>query len=250
LGRAAQAFFLASLRRLNPELSASVHDTDHMKPFTASTLLGAEYRHDGLWLSPSHPVQLRFTTLHPQLSMLMLNGLVPEWRANDVILHDQPLEIVAVETDPQVNRWTGKASFEGLLESASRERKILRMIFGSPTAFKSTYGHFIPLPQPELVFGSLLDRWNMFSPILLPTTLSSIFHDAVAIQSVEITSQEVVFGGGKWGNRITGFTGHAVYIIQTSDREVRRAVNALAAFAHYSGIGIKTTSGLGQVRVN
>lgn len=250
LGRATQAFFLKSLRDLNPELSAAIHDTDDMKPFTASTLLGAERRHDGLRLSPGREVRLRYTTLHPHLSLLMLNGLVPDWQANGVSIHDQPLEVTAVEINSQINHWTGQASFENLLETASPERKTLRMTFGSPTAFKSTRGYCVPLPQPELVFGSLLDRWNMFSPVELPDSLYGIFHDAISVQSVDVASQELTFGGGKWGGRVTGFTGRAVYIVQESDRDIRQAINALAAFAHYSGIGIKTTSGLGQVRVD
>ncbi|MBZ0275580.1 MAG: CRISPR-associated endoribonuclease Cas6 [Anaerolineae bacterium] len=249
LGRATQAFFLKSLRRLNPDLSAAIHDTDDMKPFTASTLLGTERRHDGVWLSPGREVRLRYTTLHPHLSMLMLNGLIPDWQANGVTIHDQPLEVTAVEISPQVNSWTGQASFESLLETASPERKTLRITFGSPTAFKSTRGYFVPLPQPELVFGSLLDRWNMFSPVELPDSLYGVFHDAISVQSVEIASQDVLFGGGRWGGRITGFTGHAVYIVEETNRDIRRGINALAAFAQFSGIGIKTTAGLGQVRV-
>lgn len=121
------------------------------------------------------------------------------------------------------------------------------MTFGSPTAFKSTQGYYVPLPQPELVFGSLLDRWNAFSSVPLSPALTAVFYESMATESVDIHSQEVKFGGGQWAS-ITGFMGRVTYRMQKTSSDIRRAVNALAAFACYSGVGVKTTVGLGQVR--
>lgn len=248
LGRATQAFLLHSIERFQPDLSSKVHDNSDMKPFTASTLIGGEARDDLLRFSPSMAVKVRYTTLHPSLSTLLLETLVPDWQIRGVLIHDQLFEVTAADANVLTNRATGSTSFEKLLESAS-SHTTLRLTFASPTAFKSTQGHFIPLPQPELVFSSLLARWNVFSPIQLSDDLYIYCHENIALQSVDIRSEEVTFGRGVW-NTVSGFTGQAVYHLLGGSEETRRCINALAAFAPYSGVGVKTTVGLGQVRVN
>jgi CRISPR/Cas system endoribonuclease Cas6 (RAMP superfamily) len=46
-----------------------------------------------------------------------------------------------------------------------------------------------------------------------------------------------------------GFVGKATYHLQTTDKVLRQQLATLAAFGLYSGVGAKTTFGLGQMRV-
>ena len=49
--------------------------------------------------------------------------------------------------------------------------------------------------------------------------------------------------------KIIGFVGKVVYELpETIDKEIKNTINALADFAFYSGVGYKTTMGMGQVR--
>lgn len=242
LGQSAQAFFLNSLQRLNPHLSAAVHDGSGLKPFTTSNLLGMD---DGI--QPDQPLQLRFTTLHPHLTTLMLNGLVPIWCAEGVSLHDQPLTVTGVQIESHENPWCGVDTYAQLLQPSHSDQSRISFTFASPTAFKATAGHFVPLPQPELVFSSLIDRWNAFAPTRLPQTLYDVIRGGVAIESLDIQTAEISLSRGLRGT-IIGFTGNVTYYLIERDREARRLLHTLAAFAKYSGVGVKTTVGLGQVR--
>lgn len=248
MGRAAQAFFLDSLRRVNAELSTAIHDGSTLKPFTVSTLFGGGRRsRDALEITPKEQVMLRYTTLHQHLSAVLVNGLIPDWCSRGVVLHDQPFSVSAVQMHRGESPCCGLTSFAALIEQASTCHRTIRLEFTSPTAFKATNGPFIPLPLPELVFSSLLDRWNRFSPLPLPESLYEVFARGIAIQHLKITTQDVRFGKGTWG-AITGFTGQVTYHIE-QDEEVRRAVNILVAFAPYASVGVKVTTGMGQVRV-
>lgn len=238
LGRATQAFLLEALEQIDPALSAAAHDGSDMKPFTASTLFGKGVNGTGTRIHPQQTLRLRYTSLKPHLSLVLLNRLLPVWYAEGLDIHDQLFSVVDTQN--------GVVSFAELLERASPTRRSITLEFASPTAFKATAGHMIPLPQPDLVFGSLLDRWLAFSPIPLPTELHALFADTVSIQDLDIRTQDVRFGGGKWA-RISGFTGRVTYRINTGDSDVRRCVNALAAFARFGGVGVKTTTGMGQV---
>lgn len=253
LGRAAQAFFLDALRLINPELSAAVHNGSVMKPFTASSLIGANTDDGTLVIERGKRVELRYTVLHPHLVAVLVNGLIPRWCADGIMLHDQPFHVSAVNIQQHENPWSGVASFASLLEHA-KPRRTLHLEFASSTAFKGTDGPFIPLPTPELVFSSLLDRWNRYSPLPLSETLYTQFARGIAIQQLDIATHEVRFGKKHW-ETISGFTGHVTYRIETvgdnksASDAVWCSLQALAAFAQYSGVGVKTTTGMGQVRV-
>src|SRR5262249_60758724 len=72
------------------------------------------------------------------------------------------LTVARILTTPQSGEeWAGYASFAELYERASEEEKHFSFQFVSPTFFKRgggpTYPDMIvPLPLPDLVFGSLL----------------------------------------------------------------------------------------------
>lgn len=244
LGRAAQANFLQTLQALFPDLSGVIHDMPGAKPFTSSTLIGAR-RRDGLTLiAPQDVLRLRYTTLHPKLTGIFQQALLPQWQAGHFSLHQQPLRVVDIQT--QDTRWAAQADYVHLVDQASTRHKVT-LAFTSPTSFKRTEGYFTPLPQPELVFSSLLDRWNAFAPFRLPDWLYQTVHCEVAIDAGRIQTETLAFARGRKGT-VPGFTGKVTYRFMCN-KEARRYLNALASFAKYSGVGVKTTVGMGQVQV-
>ncbi len=245
LGRAAQANFLQALEDVHPELSGAIHDAPGAKPFTSSTLLGARKRGEMSQLRRDDSLRLRYTTLHPQLTAIFHQGILPQWENGTISLHDQSLQVVEVQTASDNTGWDGQADYKQLVDGASTKQTIT-MSFTSPTSFKRTGGYFTPLPQPELVFSSLLDRWNSFAPFRLPDSLYEIFHTDIVIVNAHIQTETLSFARGYKGI-VPGFTGKVTYRFSCGNEE-RLYLHALAGFAKYSGVGVKTTVGMGQVR--
>jgi CRISPR-associated endoribonuclease Cas6 len=117
--------------------------------------------------------------------------------------------------------------------------------FVAPTTFKSQ-GRWLPLPLPELVFGSLLDRWQAFAPIALHPETRRFAAEAVALNRYRLRSRGIPQKEG--GLRI-GFTGRADFVALNRDRYWLNILHLLAAFSFFSGVGYGTAAGLGQCRV-
>ena len=77
LGRAAQANFLQALETVHPELSRAIYDAPGAKPFTSSTLIGARKEGEMILLGQANTLHLRYTTLHPQLTAIFHQGILP-----------------------------------------------------------------------------------------------------------------------------------------------------------------------------
>lgn len=101
-----------------------------------------------------------------------------------------------------------------------------------------------PLPLPELVFGSLLERWNAFAPAALPDDLTRFAAECLALREFEISSRRTNLPGRA---RI-GFIGRVRYAITRHDPFWTAPLAVLAAFAAYAGVGTRTDEGFGLTR--
>jgi len=139
------------------------------------------------------------------------------------------------------------------------------LTFRSATTFRSN-GVITPLPRPDLVFGSLLNRWIAFTSHRLrdlPDDQLTVFlmhHLIIAGYQTETAQYK-----GKQGVSEVGFTGTVTFdVLRVSEhlhkREAAiemaqrrdyvwfaRTVSLLADFAYYSGVGRKATKGMGMV---
>lgn len=253
-GRAAYAWFLASLQHIQPELAGIIHDQQGIKPFTVSRLSGIRPSDKGLTIiQPDHVYKLRVTTLHADLTRLTLNVLMADWLSHGVVLHDQPFRVERIVTDETADCWTGTDDYADLLQRytlsgpAGRLPHRLHFTFASPTSFNKTGGHQMPLPLPELVFGSLIERWKAFASVPLHPDLLAFVKECVVISQHRIQTERVSFERSDRG-AVVGFVGDAAFTIQSSDAYWLGQLQMLAAFARYSGVGVRTTMGLGQAR--
>ena len=245
LGRATHSWFLDTLAQIHPSFSQTLHDRNSIKPFTISNLIGARVRHDRLWFKDDDILRLRITTLHPHLTLIILNQAVPWWCQQNITLHGQTFAVQDAQTE---RGWSGCTTFESLLKGVDEDARDIHMTFVSPTTFKRTGDYFDAMPYPTLVFGSLLDRWNAFAPVLLPLDVNDAI-DKIAIQHHVLNSETISLGGGRLNRDLPAFTGRVHFRLAEGDRTLRRYLHVLAAFAKYSGIGYKTTMGFGQARV-
>ncbi|MCX5054665.1 MULTISPECIES: CRISPR system precrRNA processing endoribonuclease RAMP protein Cas6 [unclassified Streptomyces] len=113
--------------------------------------------------------------------------------------------------------------------------------FLSVTYFNRS-GRWIPLPDPELLYGSLARRWNTFTPNPLPDALITGLISTVRLTAHELSSAPADLGQASR----TGFTGQATFTLpHSAPDELAVVFTALSAYAEAAGTGAQTTHGLG-----
>lgn len=134
---------------------------------------------------------------------------------------------------------------ETLLMSKGKDRRH-QLQFLTPTAFKSQ-GKYINLPTQRLILQSLIKQWNgciSHCPIE-DTDGEGLEALASGLRVVQFRLQDKSYN--LKGNYITGFVGSMVLENQLQGFH-KELVDALLYFAEFSGIGIKTTLGMGGVK--
>ena len=132
-------------------------------------------------------------------------------------------------------------------------REVLTLRFITPTVFTTSAPAgtrvYCPLPDPRLLCSSLLRVYQTFQPEPLDDKhvcqLKEVFEHYLEVQAVDIHSQRTQAGKTK----LTGFRGTVTIRTHRRAPEVTRALAALGQLAFYSGIGAKTSYGMGQVRL-
>lgn len=248
-GRAAQALLLNTIERSQPELARALHEGSGLRPFTTSSLLG---HFPGGRADAGQTYTLRFTALQADVSSALLTattsggGLAP---GDQVDLAGQAFRVLSATGDPGAHPWAGTDSYAGVtaarLVDGSAVGRQISLMFASPTSFRSQ-GRTMPLPLPELVFGSLLERWNAFSPLALPEEVRRFVAECLAVSRFDLETRPVP---GKEGALRVGAVGRITYATLNYDRYWLSLLQALAAFARYSGVGAGTSSGMGQCRM-
>lgn len=247
LGRANQAQLMAWLDQIDPGLASDLHAASELRPVTCSSLLGSSHRGDRIEVVPEGTYAVRFTSLHPDVSVRIdrwLRTKPPlQW-----VLHNHVFAVDAIYCDKDRHNWSDLTTYDELaakhmLGTGDTDARV-SLEFASPTAFRSG-GIHVPVPMPGLVFGSLVDRWNAFSSVQLPDDMRAFGETAVAVSRYQLRTESLQHKGNA---TMIGAIGVVTYTAMERDRYWLAVMNLLADFALYSGVGIKTTSGMGQVR--
>lgn len=248
-GKHLHALFLTLVSSVDKPLGDRLHEQKTDKAFTLSPLQITKQsgRDHLLQWEHSRPVPvgtpcwwriaLLDDTLFGNLTRLWLN-LNPNhpWH-----LGPADLQITSVLGTPQSTQpWANFSTYTQLYEQASDHERQIDLIFCTPTAFRQ--GQFdCALPTREHVFNSLRRRWNQYSGIEFPETLlEPIFPSFFDIRTQLVADSRSKFIGcvGAMNFRILGEV----------DPLTIKQINTLADFALYSGIGRKTTMGMGMAR--
>jgi CRISPR-associated endoribonuclease Cas6 len=254
-GRHYHALFLNLVSSVDRALGDALHDSTADKCFTLSPLQvnmdGERRREKGrshvLQYQQQQPISpgtscwwrisLLDDTLFSKLTQLWLN-INPEqpWH-----LGSADLFITSIQGTPQSTQpWANACSYTQLCDRANESDRIINLIFATPTAFRQ--GNFdTALPSRDLVFKSLLQRWNKYSGMEFESDfIESIFPSFFNINT-EIASDS--------RSKFIGCMGEMSYrIMGDVEAATIKKINALADFAMYAGIGRKTTMGMGMVR--
>ncbi|GAB4537441.1 MAG: CRISPR-associated endoribonuclease Cas6 [Anaerolineales bacterium] len=245
-GAAAHALAFRLLDAADPALTQHIHDDPAApRPFTVSSLWGGR-------LSAGEALFLRLTALSAPAEAAFQGAVAPMGMlapGRVVELDGIPFEVRAATCGEQDHPWAGSLSYENLAAPWLTARipeppRQIGLSFASPTLFK-TGGRHLPLPLPELVFGSLLARWNAFAPIALPEETLRYAAECLVITRHRLRTRRVALKPGQ--NRI-GMTGEVSFRTINYDRYWMSTLHLLADFAFYGGLGAGTTMGLGQCR--
>lgn len=248
LGRANYATVLERLNVIDQGLGRHVHDgTDGPKPVTCSDVLGAQVVGGGKKIVAREPYQVRVTGLESRTSQGLVAGFVEDSVAEWVVAGHR-FRVTGVAFNARSDVWSGQSSYEMLAEGLDAENggkdRRVRLELASPTSFQSN-GMQMPLPLPSLVFGSLVDRWNAFSPIPLQPEVRTFAENMMGITQYQLES--AVTSTKNKGFR-TGAVGTVLFTALGGSDYWLNAVQVLANYALFSGVGVKTTEGMGQVR--
>jgi CRISPR-associated endoribonuclease Cas6 len=253
-GRHLHALFLNLVSSVDRNLGDYLHEAKADKAFTLSPLQIVRSQKPGV-RSQNHTLQWEHTkpipagtpcwwrisllddTLFSKLTQLWLN-LNPQhpWHLGPADLH-----ITSILGTPQSTQpWANAIAYTQLYQQASESDRQIDFAFCTPTAFRQS-NYDCALPTRELVFNSLINRWNQYSGIEFPKTLiEHIFPSFFDIHTEMVADSRSKFIGcvGAMHFRILGDV----------EPVVIKQINALADFALYSGVGRKTTMGMGMMR--
>lgn len=248
LARAAHAAVLRLFGAADPALATRLHDEEGPKPLTVSNVLGMDAHGPSASVTPAQTYGLRITLLAPATEALAVRWLAEGLGA--IELDGLAWEVRALTADAAAHPWAGSVSYEGLAAPALHavaQRPATRwtLEFAAPVTFRQR-GLNMPLPTPELVFGSLLEKWNAWSSLPLAEELRQVVAAQLAISRFDLRSEAVPTKGGALQ---IGALGRCTYTATTREPYWLACLDILARYAFYSGVGAGTARGLGRARL-
>jgi len=221
----------ALLFSILPEnISEKIHSQKNIKPFTICYEQFFKRNKE----NETSTLKLKLTFLDDSLFPYLSQG---------IILNKKKLYIGSTEITKKNISSIEHLSYEELMENAKEETDFL-FFFKTPTSFKKGNSDY-PLPEPVLIFKHLLKKWNKFSPF-----------------KIELSTKDMskfLQVGGAWiktkkfhispNGKAIGFYGRVFINVKTQEKGILRKFNTLFAFSPFSGVGRKTTMGMGNVEL-
>ena len=284
-GELVHGAWLDWIRMAAPEVAAMLHDGNKRRLFTCSSLqfplpqmrmIQAERDNVHLPLEPERTYVVRVTLLLGELFPLFYNTLL-HFNMEDAGAKRHPfmrigkqqflLEEVVADTDDSTG-WTGFTSFGKLVEQARvlklGKNEPLNLEFASLTTFNRSSAkgrlyenYYARLPLPYYVFPGLARRWQELAPPELAGLVQKerieeyVADEGMIIEDYTLQAHRLAFTN----HPQKGFVGQCKYLMRGPDEvaeegslTVRQQIVLLSQLAFYTGVGYKTTMGMGRVR--
>ena len=143
---------------------------------------------------------------------------------------------------------TGILDENELIAACLRIKAVKRITFqfSSPVSFRFFQDDY-PFPLPQLIFGSIVDKWNLTA---MPVSFErETVREAAAKLLPESWSGKTRQVYLKKDRGVTGFTGSFTFNISMLPQAEQQMLLLLAQFSQFSGVGRLTGQGLGQTMV-
>lgn len=225
------------LERVDPEYGWHIHN-QQLKPMALSPLTHALGRVvSGTAVSPGGRLGVLESTL---LSVLVTALLACQQSGRELSLDGRGALIEGVRVA------AGPITYRSLAAGAAPRAEIT-VRFVTPTIFRHK-GETKPSPrgpEPRLLFGGYLRRWQAFAPPDLVTAVTDATISAqVSLRHGHCLPRRVDLG--KFQQQ--AFTGWATYDI-AGDARFRAEIATLAAYSAFCGTGARAAFGMGQTTV-
>jgi CRISPR-associated endoribonuclease Cas6 len=247
MGNKTHALFLSLIAQVNPELATRLHDESPYRPFTVSSLEGATRQGQMISLEAGQVCYFRVTLLDDGELWRCISSYFLEARTRTVRLEQTAFTVLRLlsTSEADFTGWASNNDWQTLAMALPQSRMTLH--FASPTAFSLGSHQFALYPEPLLVWDSLLRSWNLYAPEVIQmekTVVREFVKNHIIIS--DYTLQTRTFHFPKHVQK--GFVGSCTYLIKSAQPPANH-IAALAMLTPYSGIGYKTTMGMGQARV-
>ena len=271
-GNQVQAAFLDMVRQADPALSEWLHKPNQRRPYTVGLLQGfnhltpaqldeARTKQQMVAVLPEQTYWLRITMLDATVFGTFARLLIANPRAVTVQLGESHFVISRLLNTPEpdssaAQSWIAYSSFAELCKLQAAQ-KLYRFEFATPTAFsmgQKQWGKRLDiLPAPAMVFESLARQWEVFAPAawrmeahgMTPRGLANWCEEQVIVTRYALATSYLP--SSKFGQ--AGFQGTITYEVKGIPMAPEAQwLSPLARFALFSGIGYKTTMGMGQAR--
>lgn len=252
-GQSNYAEALKRLREMAPGLATAIHDSNQPAPLVCSGILNRNGRAgESVLIRPGMPCYVRIAGLTEGVSRSLREVLVAHPPAQWGLCR-HTFEVVDATDDSRRHVWAGAATYEELLvrnnERHDRQPAMysqLTLDFSGPVTFSSGIRK-VPVPLPDLVFGSLADRWNTYAPepSRLDLDVRRIANESVSISDYTLETRKVSIKGG---NFHVGGVGQVTYNVLIRDLYWMAVLATLCDYALFAGVGAHTAIGMGQAR--
>lgn len=239
IGKKVHGWFFKVMKEADKEISTALHSNISDKAFTVSSFIGHNV---------SKPIQIEEGKIYTIRITLLMDYLFDIFTSKifETKMLEESLEIEDAKFSVHsfsvgdINKWSGYISEEQLFKMDNTS-KTVTMKFFTPTCFRIGDLH-LREPDPDKVFTSLLNKFNKYSNIKFDEGIKEKFKE------IEIVHKDTIQKKVYFPNfYIQGFVGTVTYKLPEKPALIE-AVNVLSRFAFYSGVGYKTTMGLGQAK--
>lgn len=230
--RVLYALTLNIIQSSDPELSKYFHDEE----FNKSMILRKLYYKNNILV-------LRLTLLDEKLfdkfGNVMINACM-----NSYDLNGNELKIAKITSSNESELfWAAYTTYQDIYNNAKKDKSLSFKIV-TPLAFKQG-DSFLAFPMPDLFFKSIHKKWNKHSGLGFDDIYLDLIEKDVHISFYDLRTEQV-----KDNLKIafTGCVGKITFKIsnKASDKFIHY-LNVLSDYAYFSGIGAKTTMGMGQL---
>lgn len=252
-GQHAHGAFFSIVEAVDPDLSAKLHDLrgkGERKPFTVSPVMGlprSERKTSEVYLREGWQCWLRVTMLNEALFRTFIEYFL-DVRGKElprIRLGDAHFAVSEILSTPGSHPWAGFVTLEDLQRRLDEPAPAsITLEFHSPTSF-SLGQHYELIPYPRLVFGNLATAWKALSGEDLVAAVEKYAEANLRLVVHRLERKPIQLQN----HPQLGSVGQVEYqFIRPEDTPLARALNLLADLAFFSGVGRKTTQGMGMTR--
>jgi CRISPR-associated endoribonuclease Cas6 len=232
---------------VDPDLATTLHNANTRKSFTLSPIQGLPSPSQGLiTLREGWMCWLRVTILNDVLFRTFIEYFLYGTARPSLRLGDAHFTVSEILTTPGSHPWAGYTTLEELQKRLDEPPPpSIAFHLHSPTSFKTQNDQFELIPYPKFVFGNLANAWKTLSG---EDQVKAI--EQYALSHLRLVLHRIERKALVLHNRPQlGVVGQVEYhFLDRIDTPLARALNLLADLAFFTGLGRKTTQGMGQCR--